>query len=472
MTLVAGVDSSTQSCKVLVVDADTGEVVREGRAPHPDGTAVDPNAWWDALLAAVEDAGGLDDVAAISVGAQQHGMVCLDERGEVVRDALLWNDTRSHTAVNSLHEDLPPEEWVRRTGLALLPSYTVTKVRWLRDDEPDNAARTAAVALPHDHLTWRLRGFGPNDPDLEALTTDRSDASGTGYWSGTTEDYDLELFELALGRRAVLPRVLGPTDSAGTTAEGLPGIPAGLPIGVGAGDNAAAALALQLEVGDAVMSLGTSGTVYARTDRPVQDEQRVHASFADCTGDHLPLAATLNAARNLDVVGRLLGLDHAALADLALEAAPGADGLALLPYFTGERTPNLPGARGSLHGLTLENLTPANLARATFEGMLASQVVMLEALARLGVPVHRLLLSGGAADNRALRAVLPHLVDVPVEVPSPGEYVALGAAAQAAATLTGSFPRWATDRTSLGRTELTPVVAEQHAAAKHALGYT
>ncbi|MGC5629691.1 xylulokinase [Georgenia sp. Z1344] len=471
MTLVAGVDSSTQSCKVLVVDAGTGEVVREGRAPHPDGTSVDPNAWWDALLAAIESAGGLDDVAAISIGAQQHGMVCLDENGEVVRDALLWNDTRSHTAVDALNADLGADEWVRRTGLSLLPSYTVTKVRWMADNEPENAARTAAVALPHDYLTWRLRGFGPGNADLEALTTDRSDVSGTGYWSGTTEDYDFELFELALGHRAILPKVLGPTETAGTTADGIPGVPAGLPIGVGAGDNAAAGLALQLEVGDAVMSLGTSGTVYARTDRPVQDEQRVHASFADCTGDHLPLAATLNAARDLDVVGRLLGLDHDELADLALTAEPGADGLALLPYFTGERTPNLPDARGSLHGLTLDNLTTANLARATVEGMLASQVVMLDALSRLGVPVHRLLLIGGAADNAAVRDVLPRLVDVPVEVPEPGEYVALGAAMQAAAVLAGEFPAWEKDRVALERPGLDPVVTDQHASAKAALGY-
>lgn len=470
-TLVAGIDSSTQSCKVIIRDLESGHVVREGRAPHPPGTIVDPVAWWDAMLAAIQIAGGFDDVSAVSIGAQQHGMVCLAADGTVVRDALLWNDTSSHPQVASLNDELGADEWVKRTGLPLSVSFTVTKVRWLRDNEPGNVTRTAAVVLPHDYLTWRLKGYGPGNANLDELTTDRSDASGTAYWSGDTNDYVPDLFEFALGKSAILPRVLGPTDSAGVTGEGIPGVPPGLAIGVGGGDNAEAALALGLEVGDAVISLGTSGTVYARTPAPVHDYSGIVSSYADCTGDQLPLSATLNAARDLDAVALLLGRDHAELAFLATSAAPGAQGVTMLPYFEGERTPNLPDARASVHGMSLANFTPMNVARAAVEGMLASQVVMLDATKKLGVPVERVFLIGGAAKNAAVRQVLPQIVAEPVFVPEPGEYVAQGAAMQAVAALTGEFPQWVQSGEELPRAELQPVIMEQHEAYKAALGY-
>ncbi|MGO3190719.1 MAG: FGGY family carbohydrate kinase, partial [Microbacterium sp.] len=161
LVLVLGVDSSTQSCKVVVVDASTGAVVRTGRASHPDGSSVDPEAWWLALNAAIEDAGGLSDIAAWAIGGQQHGMVALDADGRVIRDALLWNDTRSADAAAELIAEFGADELAARTGLVPVASFTITKLRWLRDNEPENAARVAAVALPHDWLTWRLRGFGP-----------------------------------------------------------------------------------------------------------------------------------------------------------------------------------------------------------------------------------------------------------------------------------------------------------------------
>ncbi len=163
MTLVAGVDSSTQSCKVVIRDVATGAVVVSGRAAHPDGTEVHPDAWWVALLAAVADAGGLASVSAIAVAGQQHGMVVLDADGRVIRPALLWNDTRSAAAADALIAEFGAAELARRTGSVPVASFTATKLRWLRDAEPENAARVAAVALPHDWLTWRLRGYGPAD---------------------------------------------------------------------------------------------------------------------------------------------------------------------------------------------------------------------------------------------------------------------------------------------------------------------
>ncbi|MFM9876569.1 MAG: xylulokinase [Rhodoglobus sp.] len=458
-TLVAGVDSSTQSCKVVIVDAATGALVREGRAAHPAGTEVDPQAWWDALRAAIEEAGGLDDVSAISVGGQQHGMVVLDDGGRVIRPALLWNDTRSAQAARDLTKEVP--DIAQRTGSVPVASFTSTKLRWLRDAEPENAARVAAVALPHDWLTWRLRGFGPDasdagGPALDELTTDRSDASGTGYWNPGTGEYDRELLELALGRQAILPRVLGPHESAGRVGD--------LVIGPGAGDNASAALGLGAVDGDVVVSVGTSGTVFAITRSPAHDFSGAVAGFADANGLYLPLVATLNAARILDSVATLLGVNHTELGELALTAAPGAGGLVLQPYFEGERTPNLPDATATLFGMTLASTTRANLARAAIEGMLCGLSDGLDAVRATGVVARRILLIGGAAQNPAVPAIAAQVFDCPIVVPLPGEYVAVGAAVQAAWALTGERPRWQVPIVAEPAVDYRSVIREQYAA--------
>ena len=425
MPLALGVDSSTQSCKVVVVDTATGAVVRTGRASHPDGTSVDPEAWWTALNAALAEAGGLDDVAAWAIGGQQHGMVALDAEGRVIRDALLWNDTRSADAAAELVAEFGAEQLAARTGLVPVASFTITKLRWLRDNEPENAARVAAVALPHDWLTWRLRGFGPENPALDELVTDRSDASGTGYWDPTSGEYDRELLIAALGHDAVLPRVLGPDESVLDAADRL--------VGGGAGDNAGAALGLGAAPGDVVVSIGTSGTVFAVSERVVTDSSGTVAGFADATGNFLPLVATLNAARVLAVTASLLGVSLDELSDLALGADAGAGGLSLVPYFEGERTPNLPDATATLSGMTLASTTRPNLARAAVEGMLSGLSAGLDALRALGVPLERALLIGGGSQSEAVQQIAPEVLGLPVEVPEPAEYVALGAAKQAAA---------------------------------------
>ena len=429
MTLVMGVDSSTQSCKVVVTDAATGAVVRSGRASHPDGTEVDPAAWWDALQSAIADADGIDDVSAWSVGGQQHGMVVLDGEGRVIRPALLWNDTRSAAAGDQLIAEFGADALAERTGLVPVASFTITKLRWLRDHEPAHAARVAAVALPHDWLTWRLRGFGPvgespRGPVLDELVTDRSDASGTGYWDPATGGYDRDLLVAALGHDALLPRVLGPAEWVEDEA--------GRRVAPGAGDNAGAALGLDAQPGDVVVSIGTSGTVFAVSEARTIDPSGTVAGFADASGHFLPLVATMNAARVLDAIARVLDVDFDELSRLALAAEPGAGGLTLVPYFEGERTPNLPDATASLTGMTLASTTRENLARAAVEGMLSGLGAGLEALRGLGVPLRRALLIGGAAQSEAVRAIAPLVLGIPVEVPEPGEYVALGAARQAA----------------------------------------
>jgi xylulokinase len=489
MSLVAGVDSSTQSCKVVVLDADTGALVREGRGSHPDGTEIHPDHWWRALSEALDDAGGLAGVSALSVGGQQHGMVLLDRDGNVLRPALLWNDTRSAGAAAALTEEVGAEDYAKRTGLVPVASFTVTKVRWVRDHEPDIAGRVAAVALPHDWLTWRLRGYGPVGasplgPDLGQLTTDRSDASGTGYWNPATGAYDLELFRLAFGRDAVeagggsfgdaviLPRVLAPGTSPGevhpaVATEAVPPGQSVLPappikLGAGAGDNAAAALGLGARAGDVVVSVGTSGTVFAVSDEPLGDPSGTVAGFADASGLFLPIAVTLNAARVLTSVAGLLGVDFDELSRLALEAEPGAGGMVLVPYFEGERTPNLPHATASFSGLTIASTTRSNFARAAVEGMLCGLAGGLDALRALGHPAERILLIGGAVQNPAVQRIAAQVFDLPVLVPSPGEYVARGAAVQAAWALRGERPAWNVALDGHPEPDFQPAIAERY----------
>ena len=451
MALVAGIDSSTQSCKVVIRDADTGALVRQGRASHPEGTEVHPDHWWNALQEAVAAAGGFEDVAAVSIGGQQHGMVCLDSDGEVVRPALLWNDTRSAGAALELIKGAGDGDaaagaryWASATGTVPVASLTLTKLHWLAANEPHNAAQVAAVCLPHDWLGWRLRGHGPGSGpgNLEALATDRSDASGTGYYSTASGQYLPEVLESSLGHVPLLPGVLGPLDVAGKTSSGAL-------VAAGAGDNAAAALGVGAGMGDVVMSLGTSGTVFAVSGTPAADPSGLVAGFADAAGNYLPLVCTLNATRVFDATAALLDVSIGEFNELALSAESGAGGLTLVPYFDGERTPNLPDATGTLHGITRGNYTPANLARAAVEGVVCSLADGLAALQEQGVEARRIILVGGGAQSTAVQEAAAQLLGIGVTVPRPGEYVADGAARQAAGALSGSFPQWVLDAVDL-----------------------
>ena len=480
MDLVAGIDSSTQSCKVVIREADSGRLVRRGVASHPVGTEVDPERWWQALQQALAQAGGLDDVAAVSVCGQQHGMVCLDARGAVIRPALLWNDTRSaQTAADLVLEfgdgDMGQgaKRWADAVGSVPVAALTVAKLRWLADHEPHHAESVAAVALPHDWLTWRLSGA----KSLDTLVTDRSDASGTGYFDAVANEYRYDLLGMALrrdsdrARQLVMPRVVRPHDVA---ACGDPRLGYGhLALGPGCGDNAGAALGLLLRPGDTSVSLGTSGVVASVSPKGTADASGLVAGFADATGHYLPLACTLNASRVLDATARVLGVDHEGLSALALAGQPGAQGLVHVPYLEGERTPNLPTATGSLHGMTLESMTRENLARAAVEGMLCLMADGIQAVRRQGATVDRVTLIGGAARSTAVRAIAPSVLGVPVVVPAPGEYVADGAARQAAWVLAAGDepPQWSTGRSELRTGDPTPEVLEQyHMAARAVAG--
>lgn len=477
--LVAGVDTSTQSCKVRVTDAETGDLVRFGQAKHPNGTSINPACWWNAFQEAAQHAGGLDDVAALAVGGQQHGMVVLDKHGNVIRDAMLWNDVSSAPQAAALIEKMgaaparngEPEDattrgkqrWVKAVGSSPVASYTLTKVAWVAENEPENAKKIAAICLPHDWLSWRIAGYGPvaedEDAHLKALFTDRSDASGTIYYDAASNEYHRDLIAMVLeaaegaetaeahADAIMLPTVLGPHQAASVKADpAIAGkdVEGGCILAPGGGDNAMASLGLGMSVGDVFVSLGTSGVAAAISENPTYDLAGAVSGFADCTGHYLPLACTINGSRIIDAGRAALGVDYDELAKLAFASKPGADGITLVPYFNGERTPNRPDATATLSGLTLANTTRENLARAFVEGLLCSQRDCLEIIRSLGAQIKRILLIGGGAKSEAIRTLAPSIFGMDVTRPVTDEYVAIGAARQAAWVLSGKTepPAW------------------------------
>jgi xylulokinase len=445
-SLVAGVDSSTQATKVVIVDADSGAVVASGHAPHTvSGTGgareTDPREWWSALRTALGATGRAGDVEAIAIAGQQHGLVVLDDRGLPLYPASLWNDTRAAEDAERLTNRLGAETWARLTGLRPVASFTVSKWAWLRRTEPEIARATAAVRLPHDYLTERLTGHG---------TTDRSDVSGTGWWSPSTGRYLDEILSLPEVDLPVghLPAIVGPAEVAGTVRAAAAtelGLRAGTLVGPGTGDNAGAALGLGLTVGQAAMSLGTSGTIFAVADRPAEDPSGIVAGFADATGRFLPLAATLNCTVAVDRVAGWLGLDR--------DDVEPAGEVVVLPYFDGERTPNLPSASGTISGLR-HTTTPRQILMAAYEGAVASLLVAFDAIGEAvgGLdPEAPLLLVGGGARGETWRSVVRRLTGRSVRVPEAGEAVAMGAAAQASAILRGEHPSDVARRWDSGR---------------------
>jgi len=460
--LIAGVDSSTQSVKIVIRAANTGELVREGRAPHPDGTEVDPIHWKNALDTAIAQAGGLEDVAAISVGGQQHGMVALDESGEVIRPALLWNDTRSAAQAESLNAEMGGNQAIAdAVGSVLVASFTASKVRWMAENEKKSADRVHSIALPHDWLSWQLQG----GKDFSKLFTDRSDASGTGYFDPKSSTYRRDILAKALlsDREIHLPTIVFPSAFGGATSTGIP-------IAAGAGDNAGAALGVQAEPGDVVISLGTSGTAFAVSTTSTHDSSGAVAGFADASGRFLPLVCTLNAARIFDAATTILGKTHDEVGALALSSTPGAHGLTLLPYFEGERTPNRPNATGVFSGMNIANSNPADIARAMIEGMLSGLADAVQSLADLGVDIKRVLIIGGAAKNPAVGEIASALFGRPVLIPPAGEYVADGAAKQAAWALLGGAtpPVWNLGKATHIEAAATPEVLEKYRTLRDA----
>ncbi|MCB8901908.1 MULTISPECIES: xylulokinase [unclassified Streptomyces] len=489
-SVVIGVDSSTQSTKAAAVDADTGELLAVGRAPHTvTGSAgareSDPEEWWTALVAAVRaavrDAGvPAAAVTGIAVAGQQHGLVTLGADGRPLRPALLWNDTRSAPQAAALAARLGgPAAWLNRTGSVPVASMTAAKWQWLREHEPRHAEAVTGVRLPHDHLTERLTGIAVTDP---------GDASGTCWYgrgegaqdggdgkgaadevtgAGGSGAYDPEILDLIGLDPALLPAVApGGATRVGTltaaAAEAL-GLPRTVVVAAGTGDNMAAAVGLGLGgaglLDHPVVSLGTSGTVFAATRARPADPGL--AGFAATDGTYLPLGCTLNCTLAVDRFATLLGLDRE-------DASPGGDGgggVVVLPYLDGERTPDLPHAAGLVTGLR-HGTDPRSILGAAYEGAAFTVLRALDHLlaacgldpADPGVRDRPLRLIGGGARGRAWTETVRRLSGRPLVVPAAEELVALGAAALAAAAVTGADPVALTTAWGTGTGEILPAV--------------
>ena len=438
--LVAGVDSSTQSTKVELRELTSGALVATGRAPHPSTSPPvseqEPESWWAALVDALGQVRPhLDRVVAMSVAGQQHGLVVVDSTGTVIRPAKLWNDTTSARQAAQLRERLGAKQWASRCGLVPVASFSITKLAWLAEREPEHLARVDKLMLPHDWLTWRLTGHH---------VTDRGDASGTGWWSPIDGSYRTDLLGLVVEDPASwlprLPEVLGPDEPAGPvlgSTAGELGLSEDVVVGAGTGDNMAAALGLALQPGEVTVSLGTSGTAYAVAIAPTTDETGAVAGFADAAGGYLPLVATLNATKVTETVARWFDVDVAQLSKMALAAPWGRPELALVPYFDGERTPNLPDATGVWWGLR-NDTTREELARAAFAGVVHGLLTGVDALRAAGVEIEgSLRLIGGGARSPAFRQVSADLWGSPITAHADAEPVATGACVQAAAVQSG-----------------------------------
>lgn len=426
-TLVAGIDSSTQQTKLVVVDAATGELVRSSALPHPDGTELSPEHWWFALhgVGGTRPAGA----AAVSITAQQHTTIFLDETGASVRDAILWNDPRAADAADALRRELGDEAWLDGPGLLPDATHPVSKLRWLAEHEPLSAARVHSVTLPHDWLTWRLLHR------TTAPTTDRSDASATGYWSPHTDTYLPDLARHALGHDLHPPAVRPANATVGTGRNGLL-------VAAGCGDNAATHLALDTQPGDVVISVGTSTTVSMHTTTPVRDPHGVVDTMADARGGFIPIVAMLNGARVLAATARMLGITLERLDQLAADANPDADGVVFTPFLDGERNPRIPHAHGAFTGLSRHTMTPATIARASILGLSRAIATALTAITDTCGAPRRVYLVGGGARSATLRQAITDLTGLSTSWPEHREHAAFGAAKQAAWALTGTPPDW------------------------------
>ncbi|XBS71260.1 xylulokinase [Acerihabitans sp. KWT182] len=435
--IVAGIDSSTQSCTVLLRSLTDGAVIAQARAPHPPTTPPcseqDPEAWWQALREALGELSAYwPRIAALSVGGQGHGLVILDENDRPLRPAKLWNDTESAPQARWLSQQLLPQEWAAATGSVPGPAMTIAKLAWTERHHPGLLARSRRIMLPFDYLVYRLCG---------RCVTERGGASGTGYFNPFDNSWQPRLAGLVnadIDWLARWPEIVASHAPAGevTAAAGLPGLTGAL-VGVGTGDNMSAALGMDVQPGDLVLSLGTSGTLYGITPLGIIDPTGTLNGYADNAGRYMPMVTTLNAAKVSDTFRRLLQVDTAEFDALALSGEPGAGGLMLLPYLDGERTPNLPDAHGRLDGLRTTT-TAAHVARAAVEGVLCGLLAGREALLHYGFTMSgRLLLTGGAARSEAYRQILADLAGQAVWVSPVAETAAAGAAVQAAAVVNG-----------------------------------
>lgn len=435
--LVAGIDSSTQSCTIVLRRIEDGAVVAEARTPHPPTTPPlseqSPEAWWSALVAAFKKLEAyLPRIASLSVGSQGHGLVMLDEDDRPLRNAKLWNDTESAPDARRLREILPPIDWASRTGSVPAAALTVSKLAWTERTLPGLIAQAKRIMLPSDYIVYRLTG---------RAITERGISAGTGYFNPFTNSWDFDLADLAVKGiewERVLPEIIASSDAAGTVKriDGLEALE-GAVVGAGSGDNMTAALGMGIRSGDVVISFGTSGTLYGRTHVGIKDGSGSINGYADAADAFLPMITTLNSAKVTDAFRRILRASTEEFDALALATPLGSRGLVLVPYLDGERSPNFPNATGTLSGIR-SDVEPGQIARAAVEGVICGLLEGGDLLQSLGLEMNgRLIVTGGASKSKAYRQTLADLTGKEIWTCNVLEAAAAGAAVQALAALNG-----------------------------------
>jgi len=463
--LVAGIDSSTQSCTVMLRSLENGEVIAMARQPHPPTTPPcseqDPEAWWDALVAALGELKvWWPRIAGLAVGGQGHGLVMLDKQDCPLRPAKLWNDTESAPQARELCRKIAPEEWARLTGSVPGPAMTISKLAWTSQNCPGLLEKCHRIMLPFDYLVYRLSG---------SFVCERGGASGTGYFNPFTNRWEPQLAAVVNNQLDWLSRwpAIIPSHQPAGVVKMIAGLEdlAGAVVGVGTGDNMSAALGMNLKPGDTGISLGTSGTLYGITATGIADSTGVINGYADAADRFIPMITTLNSAKVTDAFRNLLRVTTDEFDALALSAPAGANGLQLVPWLDGERTPNLPDATGHLRGLRTTT-TREDLARAATEGVLCGLLAGGLILKQQGFSDEgRIVVTGGGAKSRAYRQILADLTGKPVWVSPVEETAAAGAAIQAAAAVLGSTNADMAERWSLPFVK----VAEPQQDARHVL---
>ena len=440
MRTVLGIDLGTQNVKVVFYDFEQCETVAVEHAPldlyqGDNGAAEQQAHWWtNALRESLLKVGDSvrDSVVAIGVSGQQHGFVPVDAAGEVQAPVKLWCDTSTGAESDSIMADFGGKDaCIDKVGNPILAGYTASKVRWFRDRHPGQYAQMDSIMLPHDYLNYYLTG----EQCMEA-----GDASGTGFFSIRDREWSSEMLaaiDPERDLRECLPEVR--TDNAAigslrdSVAERL-GLPRGVPVATGGGDNMMGAIGTgNVRPGTVTMSLGTSGTVYAYSDRPVIDPKGNIAAFCSSTGGWLPLLCTMNCTVSTELMRTLVNADIASFERQVSTAGRGAEGLLTIPFFNGERTPNLPNAKGCILGLDTRNSRPENLLRSAVEGATFALRFGIDELAGLGIRTEQIVLTGGGANSPTWRQIVADVCEAPVVMLRQEEGAAFGAALQAMA---------------------------------------
>ena len=440
--LFLGIDCGTQGTKAIILDAASGQVIGQGAAAHTMISGAngrreqDAQQWLEAFTLATRQAllaANVDgqSILGIGVSGQQHGLVLLDDQGEVLRPAKLWCDTETSAENDRLLVHLGGEKGsLERLGVVIAPGYTVSKLLWTKEQHPVVFSRIARILLPHDYLNFWLTG---------RACSEYGDASGTGYFNVRTRQWDLQLLRDidASGRlQAALPELIDAHQSVGTIlpaiAEHL-GINPNALVSSGGGDNMMGAIGTgNIQPGAITMSLGSSGTVYAYSEVPKVSPDASVATFCSSSGGWLPLICTMNLTNATGAIRELFNLDLEQFNHLVAQSPIGADGVSMLPFLNGERVPALPHATGSLHGLTLDNLTQANLCRAAVEGTTFGLRYGLDLLRHNGLQSRSICLIGGGSKSAVWRQIVADIMNTPVICTEQSEAAALGAAIQAA----------------------------------------